>query len=319
LARALKIGIIGTGTHGARYARHILKDSPGLELVAISRRSDQGARQAREWNCRHHLDWLALVEDSEVDAVIAAVTPDLHVDIAEACAAAGKPLLLEKPLAIDAAAGERVLVASRRVPITVAQTLRYNPVILALRRELPRAGELFSFTADQRLEPSTHAWLEDPAVAGGGVILHTAVHLFDALRFITGREITAIRGSAFQRHNPNLEDLFLAELRLSGDLPGSVDLSKVGPARSGRYAFTGSEGQLSGDQIHGTLDWIRGARAEPLERFDALPTLPLLLADWLAFLRGERDNPIPVEEGLAALRVCDAARRSSLADAWVNL
>jgi len=315
----LKVGIIGTGTHGARYARHILEDVPDTDLVAISRRSSAGEQQAREWNCRLHADWRALVDDNQVDAIIAAVTPNLHADIAEACASAGKPLLLEKPLAVDSAAGLRVRAAAEQVPITVAQTLRYNPVILALRDELPRVGQLYSFSADQRLEPSTHAWLTDPAVAGGGVILHTAVHLFDALRFITEREVEAVRGQTWKRHNPNLEDHFLGELRLTGDLHGSVEVSKVGPARSGRYAFVGSEGTLVGDQIHGSLEFIRGANIETLAQFEALPTLPMLLDDWHRFLRGEEENPISVSHGFAALEVCEAAKEADKSGTWSEL
>jgi len=313
----LRVGIIGTGVHGARYARHVLQDPVGMELTAIARRSEAGGEQARRWNCRWHADWRALVDDEGVEAVISAATPDLNADIAEACARADKPLLLEKPLAADLRSGERVCAAAQRAPLTVAQTLRYNPVILALKRELPRAGRLFSFAADQRLEPSAHAWLTDPAVAGGGVVLHTAVHLFDALRFITGREILAVRGTSLRRHNPRLEDLFLGELRMEGELHGTVDLSKVGPARTGRYAFTGSEGMLEGEQVHGELRWVCGRRLEQLEAHAPLPTLPSLLRDWGGFLRGERGNPIPAEEGLAALRACVAALRS-LDEGWVR-
>ena len=76
------------------------------------------------------------------------------------------------------------LLASKGVPFTVAQTLRYNSVVLGLRARLPTFGDLYSFSTCQRLEPSSHAWLEDPAVAGSGVIFHTAVHMFDAIRFI---------------------------------------------------------------------------------------------------------------------------------------
>ncbi len=314
----LKVGIIGTGTHGARYARHILNDVSSMDLVAISRRSAAGEAQARDWNCRLHSDWRALVDDDQLDAIIAVVTPDLHAVIAEACAAAGKPLLLEKPLAVDSAAGLRVLAAAEQLPITVAQTLRYNPVIRALRDELPRAGELYSFSADQRLEPSTHPWLAEPAIAGGGVILHTAVHLFDALHFITERSVEAIRGRAWKRHNPNLEDHFLGEIRMTGDLHGSVEVSKVGPARSGRYAFVGSEGSLVGDQIHGSLEFIRDANIEPLATFKPFPTLPILLDHWHSFLRGEGENPIPVAKGFAALRVCDAARKAAEQGDWIE-
>lgn len=317
----LAVGIIGTGIHGSRYARHILEDLPELSLAAISRRSEEGREQASRWNCRLHADWLDLVEDPGVEAVIAVTTPDLNPDIAAACARAGKPLLIEKPLAISPGEGEAMLAAMEAAgqPFTVAQTLRYNGVILALRRELGRAGRLHAFSANQRLEPSSHPWLENPAVAGGGVILHTAVHLFDALRFITGREVVSVRSLSRRRYNPGLEDLLLATLVLEGDLVGNVDAGKVSPAREGRYSFIGEEGQLQGDQIHGELSFQRGLEREPIALEPDGPTLVPLLADWRRHLRGEGPNPIPAEEGLAAVRICEACRVSAAEDREVLL
>ncbi|MBN2172137.1 MAG: Gfo/Idh/MocA family oxidoreductase [Candidatus Krumholzibacteriota bacterium] len=311
--RPLGIGIVGTGIHGARYALHLREDVPGLALAAISRRSPAGAEQARDWGCRWHADWQDLVADEGVAAVVAAATPDLNPAIAAACAAAGKSLLVEKPLAVDPVAGEAMLAAFDGAPasLTIAQTLRYNRVILALREALPRAGRLHAFAANQRLERSAHSWLEDPAVAGGGVILHTAVHLFDALRFITGREVVRVRAWTARRYNTRLEDLFVGLVELSGGALGTVDAGKVSPARQGRYEFAGDAGQLQGDQIHGALSFVRGAERESLPVAPLAPTLPPLLADWERHLRGRGPSPIPAAEGLAALRVCEACARSA--------
>ncbi len=317
----LSVGIIGTGIHGSRYARHIREDLPEIGLTAISRRSKDGMRQAEEWGCRLHADWRDLVEDSGVEAVIAVTTPDLNPAIAAACARAGKPLLMEKPLAVQPEAGEEMLAVMEAAgqPFTVAQTLRYNGVILALRRELGRAGRLHAFSANQRLERSSHPWLEIPEVAGGGVILHTAVHLFDALRFITGREVLAVRAQSRRRYNPGLEDLLLATLELDGDLIGNVDAGKVSPAREGRYTFIGEEGQLQGDQIHGELSFQRGLEREPIALEPDGPTLVPLLADWRRHLRDEGPNPIPAQEGLAAVRICEACRISAEENREVRL
>lgn len=48
----MKVGIIGTGAHGSRYARHIVNDLPVLRLTAISRRGEEGKKQAAEWRSR---------------------------------------------------------------------------------------------------------------------------------------------------------------------------------------------------------------------------------------------------------------------------
>jgi len=317
----MKVGIIGTGRHGARYANHILQDLPEMHLAAISRRGEEGRAQAEAWGAAYHADWRELVASPAVDAVIAVTTPNLHPEIAACCAGQGKPLLIEKPLAIDAAAAARIvtLFGKANLPLTVGQTLRYNPVIKALRQELGRAGTLHLFSACHRLEQTSHPWLDLPEVAGGGVILHSAVHLFDALRFITGQEVKRVRAMVGHRYTSHLEDLFVAQIEMESGLIGSVNASKVGPARSGRYEFVGSRGQLQGDQVHGFVEFLRGGESETLLESGPVPAILPLLLDWQALLAGHGENPVPGEDGLAAVRICDACLLSAREDRWVRV
>jgi predicted dehydrogenase len=314
------VGIIGTGNHGSRYANHIVADFAGrFRLSAISRRSAAAQEQADLWRTTLFRDFRELISCREVDAVISAVTPNLNPEIARLCAEHGKPLLIEKPLATDAAAARSIVELFRRaaVPLTVAQTLRYNSVIRGLKHHLPAMGRLFSLAATHRLEPSTMPWLEQPEIAGGGVIFHTAVHLFDALRYITGEEIVKIRASARQVYNPRLEDMLVAEVVLGNGCPGLIDTSKVSPARAGRYEFVCERGQLQGDQIHGILQRIDGPSIVPLPVTPPAPTILPLLEEWHDFLTGRGGNPIPGEEGLAAVRICQACRQSVESGGWV--
>lgn len=317
----MKIGIIGTGKHGTRYANHIINDVNGLELAVISRRSPLGLEQARQWGVRYHARWQDLVNDPQVDAVISVTPPSLNVDVARQCVASGKPLLMEKPLAVDLAAGAEIVDLFHRagVPLTVAQTLRYNAVIQALRGSLAKVGTLYAFSACHRLEPSSLSWLEDPKAAGAGVILHTAVHMFDALRFITGREVVRVRSSKFQVHNPRLEDFFTSQVEMEGGVVGTVDASKIGRARTGRYEFIGEKGELHGEQIHGWMSFTEKSAIEQIAHDPLTGTLVPLLRDWLLFLSGKLENPISGEEGLAALAICDACLRSATLDDWVVL
>lgn len=317
----LGIGIIGPGRHGARYARHILDDFPGLSLAAVSRRSPEGEGQAREWGAAWHRDWAALVADPAVDAVVAAATPDINPDVARACAELGKPLLAEKPLAVNSAAAAGMVRAfeEKGLPLTVGQTLRFNSTVRALRALLHEVGPLHSFSADQRLEPPFHQWLDEPGVAGGGVILHTAVHALDALRFITGLEAERVRAVAYRRGTSRLEDLFTAQLEFTGGVAGLVEASKVGPARSGRFEFVGAAGTLRGDQVHGTLEFVGPGGPEARPQEPPVPTLVPLLRQWEASLRGAGPNPVPAAEGLAAVRLCEACMRSAESGRWVEL
>lgn len=319
--RTVRIGLIGTGRHGARYANHLLHDVPGLSLTAVCRRSPEGRTQAEEWGVRYFQNWSDLISDPEVDAVIAVTTPNLNLEITTFAANLGKPVLIEKPLAATLQQAEAMvdICAARNVPLTVGQTLRFNETILALRENLSMAGRLHSFHASQRLEKTLHGWLDDPSVAGAGVILHTAVHLFDALRFITGREVRRLKAIRFCRHNTRCEDLFVALLEFDDGLIGTVDASKVGPARIGRYEFVGEKGQLQGDQVHNLLEFVDGGAITSLPLPEVVSTIVPLLTAWRDMLQGHGPNPIPGEDGLAAVRIADACLRSADEDRWICL
>jgi len=314
------IGIIGTGNHGSRYANHIVHDlGHCFHLAAISRRSPAGEEQAKTWNTRLYHDWRQLAD--QVEAVISATTPNLNPEIARYCAKMKKPLLLEKPLTTDFHVARELveLFDHLSLPLTVSQTLRYNSIILALREYFPSMGRLFSLCATHRLEPSAHSWLEQPEIAGGGVIFHTAVHLFDALRFITGSEIVKIRAVAKNIFNPRLEDLLIAEAELANGALAIVDTSKVSPSRACRYEFVCANGQLHGDQVHGILQKIEGMQINNLPVEPPGPAILPLLVDWYAFLQKEGGNPIPGSEGLAAVKICHACRQSVATKGWVNI
>jgi predicted dehydrogenase len=293
----------------------------GLELAVVSRRSAEGGGQAKRWNCRWHADWRQLVADERVDAVIGVLPPGLNLDVARACAAANKPLLLEKPLADSAAAAREIVELFQRcdLPLTTGQTLRYNQVIRAFHRQLPAMGRLFSFSANQRLEPSTLAWHEEPDLAGAGVSFHTAVHVFDALAFLTGRRITRVMALTRQHCNNVLEDLLLVLVEMEGGLVGTVDCSKVGRARSGRYEFVCADGQLVGDQVHNSCGRIVGLDYTPLDCGEPVGTIVPLLRDWQRFLSGRGDNPVSGEAGLRAVQACEACLRSARDRAWVDV
>jgi predicted dehydrogenase len=318
----IRVGIIGTGNHGSRYANHIVNDlGHCFQLAAISRRSEGAKEQAAAWNTILYKDWRELVGSELVDAVICATTPNLNPEIARFCAGQRKPLLIEKPLTTDFHAAQEVveLFDQLSLPLTVAQTLRYNTVILALRDNLSSMGRLFSLCATHRLEPSTLPWLEQPEIAGGGVIFHTAVHLFDALRFITGEEIVKLRALARNIYNPRLEDLVIAEAVLSNGALAIVDTSKVSPSRACRYEFVCEKGQLHGDQVHGILQKIEGSKISSLPVKSPGPALLPLLVDWYAYLHGNGKNPIPGTEGLAAVKICHACRESVASGRWVDI
>ena len=316
--KALRVGVIGAGKHGSRYARHISHDIDGLNLVAISRRSDEGRALASQLDCHWFPHWQHLIDSPEVDCIVAALPPTLNLPVARACAEAGKPLLLEKPMAVtvDDAITIHEGFKTKKLGLTIGQTLRYNTVINGLRANFPSIGSLCSLAANQRLEPATLAWLDQPEHAGAGVSFHSAVHVFDAINYITGRNIVRVMAKTRCLHSVCLEDHMVVLIELEGGILGIVDCSKIGPARSGRFELIGDKGQLHGDQVHNQLEYIQGAQRSSLPCNEPLSTIVPLLEDWRRFLQGEGENPIPSEVGLTAVRVCAACLRSAAQGKW---
>lgn len=317
-----RVGLIGTGKHGSRYAQHIIDDIPGFALGGINRRDeDAGRRQAGEWNTSFYGSWRELVESDSIDCIIAVTPPGINLEIARACADANKPLLMEKPLARNGKEASEIVqvMARKNVPLTVGQTLRYNPVITKLARDLGEMGELYSFAVNQRIEPSSLAWHDEPEEAGAGVVMHTAVHVFDALRLITGMSVRRVTALSRCVHSSKLEDLMVILVELQNGVMGSVDVSKIGQARSGRFEFICHEGQLVGEQIHGFTKVIRQSRVVDYQELGQVPTILVLLRDWLSFLMGKRENPVSGEDGRYAVEVCQACLQSVAEGGWVDI
>jgi predicted dehydrogenase len=312
---AIRIGLIGLGAHGIRYARHLAAgEVPGARLGMVCRRdAETGARLAREWGAAFTEDYRRLLDDPAVDAVAVVVPPHLHPRIVAEALAAGKPVLVEKPLAPDAAAGRTLVEAAGRagVPAMVAHTLRFNTVIREIRDRSAALGELRFLALSQRFEPSSREWLDEPI--SGGILRNTGVHAFDLVRHLTGREVEEVTCAAEGRVTRRTEDSFGAVLRLSGGGLATVDNSRATDSRSGRIEWVGEVGQLIGDHVHHRLEEIRGRDRKPLPLPAPAMTVRDAMASFIAAVRGESPVSVPFGEGLRAVEIVDACRASASA------
>jgi predicted dehydrogenase len=309
---AIGLGIIGTGKHGARYVQHVA-DVPAFRLAAIARRDrDAGERQAREHGCRFHAEAEALIADPAVEAVVLVVPPTLNVRLAEAAARAGKPLLIEKPLAPTVAECRRIAEAVARAGVTamVAHTLRFNAVVRTLRDALPSIGALHAVVLSQRFEPSSLPWLDRKSEAGGGIILHTGVHSFDALRFLTGREALRVTASSSAVVTAETEDNFVATIEVDGGIRAMVAGSRATVGRCGAIELAGRDGQLVGDHVHGVAAHLHGTSRTPLDVGAPAMTVPLTLHEFADALTARRQPAITLADGTASVALAEACYRS---------
>lgn len=310
------IGLIGAGKHGQRYIRHIRNDVPALTLAALTRRdATAGRTQAHELDCRFHADWHDLIADPRVDAVVAVVPPTLHLEIATAVAAAKKPLLIEKPLGVTGAVATEIvrLVRAAGVPTIMAHTLRWNAVARAVRDRLPALGALRALYVNQRFEPSQLGWLDDPAVSGGGMILHTGVHSFDLVRFLTDREVTRVWCRTRRAVTLRTEDNFTAQLELDGSAAlVTVNGCRATLGRSGLVDVAAEKGQLVADHQLGFAYTVQALERTPL----ALPQTPVntvceALVAFVEAIRGRASPIVALEDGARAVLIAEACARAA--------
>jgi predicted dehydrogenase len=129
--RTIRVGFVGAGKN--TRSRHIpgFQKQPGVELVAVANRSrESGERVAKEFGiARVYADWRELVRAADVDAVCIGTWPYMHCEITLAALAAGKHVLCEARMAMDAAEGRRMLEAARRAPSLVAQLVPSPPTL----------------------------------------------------------------------------------------------------------------------------------------------------------------------------------------------
>lgn len=311
----IRLGLIGVGKHGRRYARHIREDFSDLQLVALARRDpEQAAALASEFGCRAYADYRELLAAPDLDAVVVVVPPLLHEEIVLAAARGGKAVLLEKPAAVSLEAGRRMLSAQRSsgVPLMVAQTLRYNAVVRALRERSAALGAIHSLALTQRFERSRLAWIDDPARSGGGITLHTGVHSFDLLRLLTGMEADAVSCRMESVATTRTEDNFAAVVRLGGGKAlATVSGSRAAPGRTGYIEVAGERGTLVADHVLHRLRLVVGTRAEELAVGEAVPTVREVLREFSQRLRSGQPMPIPLDEGLRAVAIAEACYRSA--------
>ena len=201
MKETIGIGIIGTGF--ARMTQlPAFKACAGARLAAIASGHRENAEAAaREFEIPFVADgWRAVVERADVDLVSIVTPPVTHREMALAALAAGKAVLCEKPMAMDA--GETDAMRRRAEDLNAFALIDHELRLLAGRqrlRELLRGGEIgrvrhvrFTYSADARAGAErAWDWWSD-AQAGGGVLGAIGSHAVDAFRWLLGAEVSAV-------------------------------------------------------------------------------------------------------------------------------
>jgi predicted dehydrogenase len=199
----IRFGIAGFGLHAVRRLMPGFALAQNCKVVALSRRdSDKARAAAAEYGISHvFTSNEELSRCADVDAVLVATPNVCHLHDVLSAVAAGKPVLCEKPMGMNADECRQMVEAACKsgILLGVAQVFRFEEST-ARFRERVAAGDIgrpvfaraeFSYPAVGH--PRT--WLTKRAVAGGGPIADVGVHCIDALRYILQdepRQVSAV-------------------------------------------------------------------------------------------------------------------------------
>lgn len=186
----MNIGVIGAGLMGTTHIRVLTAAVSGAQVVAVSDAFAEAAERAAAENgiATIHADPYELIRDPDVEAVVIASPAPTHEDFTLACLEAGKPVLCEKPLAIDAEASLRVVEAEaalgRRL-VLVGFMRRFDPGYTALKARLD-AGEVGEALVVHCAHRNPIA---PPTFTSESIITDSIVHEIDTIRWLLGEEI----------------------------------------------------------------------------------------------------------------------------------
>ncbi len=259
-----------------RNVRAFFPDVPPVrQAVLVGRDATGVAAAATQYGWRDtETDWRRVLERPDVDIVDVCLPGHLHAEVAEAALAAGKHVLVEKPLANDVAQAQsmaRAAAAARANGVRSMVGFNYRRVpALELARDLVAGGRIG--TVRQARICYLQDWLTDEsapmtwrlrrAEAGSGVIGDLASHAVDQLLHLTGDQVTSVTATTrtFVPERPGaagpepvtVEDAAWATLETAGGIVASLEVSRVAAGRKNglQIELYGSRGSLAFDLEH---------------------------------------------------------------------
>lgn len=315
-------GIIGCGDVTEVKSGPAFNKVNNSRLVAVMRRN---VEKAKDYARRHGVPkWYGnsneLINDPEVNAVYVATPPLQHEEYTIAALKAGKPVYVEKPMALDANAAQRMEQAAKEtaVKLTVAHYRRQQPIFKKIK-ELVQSGAIgeVRFANLQLLQPNnsdlitkTHDnWRINPAVSGGGLFHDLAPHQLDLMIYFFGQVVKA-GGIALNQGN-----LYAADDIVTGNL-----LFKNKVVFSGLWCYTvskeeakdvceiiGSEGKLTFPIFeHQKLILTRHGKTEEI-LFDKLQHVQQPMIEQVVnYFLDKTPNPCSAGDGVEVMRLIDA-------------
>ncbi len=320
----MRLVVVGAGRMGVIRAEDLAADGRVDEIVITNRSPERAAElAARVGSARVRVTTAPWGEWPAADAYAVTTATDTHADLLEQLVSRGKPLLIEKPLAMTLAETDALIAMAQGITMQVGFQRRFDAGLRRIKEaiESGRLGTLYSLTLTAHdIAPGTREFI----AGSGGTFRDMLVHDLDQARWLGGSDIATVYATGTVRHHADYAeaddyDVVAAHLTLASGVPvlisgtrhdpvghdiraeafGSLDSMAAGlnPRTPLRAADDDSErllgAYLSDDEIavdtyHGFMDRFRdGFTAETSAFVDVV--------------RGERANPCTPQDARAAL------------------
>ena len=310
---SLAVGVVGVGKLGFHHAR-ILRSLEGVEVAGVfDLRPERSAEVSRELGVVACRSLEELLDRSR--ALVVAVPTSDHEAVATAALERGIDVLVEKPIAPDLAAADRVLAVAERTGalVQIGHVERFNPAIRAAESFLDRP----LFVESHRMAPFS------PRSTDVAVVLDLMIHDVDLVGSVIGKPVVEIAAAGVPVLTP-MVDIANARLSFEGGAVANLTASRISLERMRKLRIFQPSGYLSLNLAEGTGEFLR-LRHELPALHGAEPPAPTiggladlveripLLGDGTEPLRSELENFVGAVRGTARPAVGGAEGRAALA------
>lgn len=277
LNREMGICVVGTGW-GTFHVQLIRKANPRARIFLCGRDAERTARLAGKLGLAGHFNGLdEALRDPRVDGLTLALPHDLHASAAQRAAAAGKHVLVEKPIAISLSDADAMIAAAKRAGtiLMCAEDMHFRPGVAEAVQRI-RAGDI-----GEPLYLMAHAggyrrsvgWAAQKERMGGGVLMDIGVHYVHGVRLLMGEPDT-VRASRAMQVNVRME---------AEDSAQSTFSSKLGWEAHLLTSWATSRGHLPDFVILGDRGTIHLWPNDPY--LDYFPAAPRPITRFLSHVR----------------------------------
>ena len=323
------VGVIGAGKMGRIHATNLAQSVPNAKLVAVSDVVEDSAKKlAAEFGVTNvFADYLRLVENREVQAIVIATPTLLKPQIVKFACEAGKHIFCEKPIATTLHDAEQVLKSSQKSPgkLQVGYQRRFDPLHVKVKEtvESGEVGNIVLVKSNTR-EPIPNQAQWPDLKNSGGIFVDTCSHDYDVVRWLCGSEVSRVEAEGSPRSQPD-QHTVITNLSMANGVVAQVDASRMSSyGYDVRVEVLGTKGAIfTRPEAPSGMRVVKGSQ-ESLANYSWYAdrfreAYRLEMGSFVDCIVKDAEPKVTAQDGKAAVEVATAARKSMQEGKAVNL